>query len=145
VLSEIGDLLGNAANRNPTALQCVGLYAAFVGTLTGWTAFMAGRWGSPLRWPLAQRLGLASVSVGGSLAWWWINGAVEGRILITLSYSHGVTKGDLLAVPALALAVGVLAVEAAPSRRRPPRRRLIDPTQATASPSRAAPRSTSVN
>jgi len=140
MLSDLHDLLGNAADRNPTALQCVGLYAMFVGTLTGWTAFMAGRWGSPRRWPLAQRLGLAVVSVAGSLAWWWINGAVEGRTLMTVSYTHGVTKGDLLALPALALAAGVIAVAAVPRRRRP----VFAARQPTSSPSRAAPRSTSV-
>jgi hypothetical protein len=141
VLSDFADLLGNAANRNPTALQCVGLYATFVATLTGWTGFLAGRWGSPLRWPLAHRLGLAFVGVTGSLAWWWINGAVEGRSLMAFSPTHGLTKGDLLALPALVLAVGVIAVEAAPSRWR----RVIETPQPTPSPSsRAAPRSTSV-
>ena len=98
--------------------MCVGLYALFVATLTGWTAFAAGRWGSPERWPLPHRLGLAFVGVGGSLAWWWVNGSVEGRMLATLSHDHGITAGDLLVVPALALSAGLVAAGAATRLRR---------------------------
>lgn len=116
------------------------MYAVFVATLVGWTAFMAGRWGSPRRWPLAHRVGLVFVSLSGSLAWWWVNGAVEGRTITTLSHNHGVTKGDLLAVPALLLAGALVALEAAPRLRR-----LIETSQPTSpTSSRPAPRSTSV-
>jgi hypothetical protein len=118
MLSCLRDLLRTLPGRGRSPLACVGLYALFVATLTGWTAFVAGRWGSPLRGPLAHRLGLASIGVGGSLAWCWINGSVEGRILVRLSHNHAITSGDLLVVPALAFATSLVAAEAAPRLRR---------------------------
>ena len=57
-------------------------------------------------WLLAR----ITAGVGGivvAVIWWWINKPVEGRTLIALSNTQGITVGDLLSVPALAVAAVV--------------------------------------
>jgi hypothetical protein len=114
VLSALADLLRNRSGRGVSALTCAGLYALFAATLAGSAAFAIGRWGAPTRWPVLYRAVLVVVSIGGSFAWWWVNGAVEGRKLISLSHNHGLTTGDLLVVPALLFAVLLVALEVIP-------------------------------
>ena len=90
----------------------------FLATLTGWTAFVAGRWGSPLRWPGIHRVAVALLGFGGSVAWCLVNGSVEGRSIVKLSHDHAITSADLLIVPTLALAAGLAVVEADARLRR---------------------------
>ena len=118
MLSFVRDLLSSTAARDPSPLACVAWYALFATTLTGWTAFVVGRWGSPMRWPLIHRAVLAFLSLGGSLAWWWVNGAVEGRQLADVAPNHGLTTGDLLVMPALCFATLLVLIEAGPRLRR---------------------------
>ena len=112
------DLLSSAAARGTSPRACVALFALFAGTLTAWTAFVIGRYGSPLRWPLVHRAALVFLSLGGSFAWWWINGAVEGRPIVGLTNDHGLTIGDLFVLPALVFATLLVVVETGPRLRR---------------------------
>lgn len=114
----LADLIRNRVGRGLSPTTCAALYALFVTTLSAWIALVVGRWGSPFRWPILQRAGLVLVSVGGSMSWWWINGSVEGRRVLMLTPNHGLTTGDLLVLPALALAAGLVAIDAAPRLRR---------------------------
>jgi hypothetical protein len=118
MLSNFADLFRNRAGRGLSPTTCAALYALFVATLSAWTVLVVGRWGSPFRWPLLQRAGLVTVSVAGSMSWWWVNGSVEGRRVLALTPNHGLTTGDLLVVPAMAFAAGLVAIEAAPRLRR---------------------------
>jgi hypothetical protein len=118
VSSSLADLIRSRAGRGLSPTTCAALFALFVVTLTGWTAFVVGRWGSPLRWPLLQRAALVTVSIGGSMSWWWVNGSVEGHEVLALTPNNGLTTGDLLVVPALAFAAAIIAIEAAPRLRR---------------------------
>jgi hypothetical protein len=63
----------------------------------------------------ARRLLLAALLVVAAVIWVRINKPVEGRTLLELTSSHGVTTADLLSLVALAMAV----VIAWPSWRRP--------------------------
>ncbi|MEJ5946770.1 hypothetical protein WDZ17_15845 [Pseudokineococcus basanitobsidens] len=58
-------------------------------------------------------LAVVAVAAAG-VAWWLVNGPVEGPVLHVVSPSHGLTVADLLVPPALAVAV----VAAALARRR---------------------------
>jgi hypothetical protein len=67
---------------------------------------------------VVQRIALVLVCVAGSVSWWWINAAVEGRPIVQLSNNHGITIGDLLVAPALMLAALLVMIQAAPLVRR---------------------------
>ena len=116
--SYLADLIRNRAGRGVSPLTCAALFAFFAATLTAWTAFVVTRWGSPFRWPLLHRAALVTLSLGGSMSWWWINGSVEGHRVLALTHSHGLTTGDLWVVPALAFAVALVAIEAGHRLRR---------------------------
>ena len=118
MLSLVHDLLRSAADRGPSPLACVLLFAFFAGTLIGWTSLAVARWGSPQYWPFVQRIALVLVSLGGSVSWWWVNASVEGRPILRVSYNHGLTTADLLVAPALVLAAMLVAIQAAPLVRR---------------------------
>lgn len=118
MLTFVRDLLSSAADRGPSARECVGLFAVFAATLVGWTSVATSRWGLPQYWPVVQRVALVFVSVGGSLAWWWVNASVEGRPIVRLSYNHGITIGDLLVAPALMLTGLLVMIQAAPFVQR---------------------------
>jgi hypothetical protein len=47
---------------------------------------------------------LAAGLVVAAVVWFRVNGPVEGKVLIVLSYNHGVTVADLLSVAAVLLA-----------------------------------------
>ena len=116
--SYLADLVRNRTGRGLSPTSCAALYALFVATLTASTAFMIRRHGAPPRWPFAYRAALVLLSVGGSMSWWWINGSVEGRELVSLSHNHGLTTGDLLVAPELLFAAWLVALEARPRLRR---------------------------
>lgn len=70
--------------------------------------------------PSPVALGLV---VAAGLAWWLVNGPVEGAVLLEVSPRHGLTVADLLVPPlvaAAALAL-VLARRRPRGRARPPR------------------------
>lgn len=56
----------------------------------------------------AWRTGLSAVVVTG--VWWLLNGPLEGPTVIEFSYQHGLTLGDVVALPALLLGGAVLAL-----------------------------------
>jgi hypothetical protein len=116
--SFLRDLLSGAAGRGLPPLACAGLYAFFAATLLSWTGLALARWGLPQHWPFVQRAALVMVSIGGSFAWWWVNGSVEGPSIVAISQNHGLTTGDLFVGPALMLAALLIVVEAGPQLRR---------------------------
>src|SRR5689334_21880757 len=104
----VTELLRDRPGRGVSASTWVSLFALFAAALGGAVAFAIARWRSIGRWPLVYRLALVVVSVGGSCAWWWINGAVEGPRIAAFSRTHGLTAGDLLVAPALLFAAALL-------------------------------------
>ena len=114
----VRELVSSAAARGPSPRACAAMFALFAGTLTSWTAFAIARHGSPLHWPLVHRAALVVLSLGGSLAWWWVNGPVEGHSIVSLTRDHGLTTGDLFVMPALVFATLLVAIETAPRLRR---------------------------
>jgi hypothetical protein len=56
----------------------------------------------------AWRTGLSAVVVTG--VWWLLNGPLEGPTVFERSYQHGLTLGDVAALPALLLGVALLAL-----------------------------------
>ncbi|TNM59462.1 hypothetical protein FHN55_20750 [Streptomyces sp. NP160] len=56
----------------------------------------------------AWRVGLSAVVVTG--VWWLLNSPLEGPILVEFTYQHGLTLGDVAALPALLLGGAVLAL-----------------------------------
>jgi uncharacterized membrane protein HdeD (DUF308 family) len=67
--------------------------AALVGA-----GFVAGRWGRP------GAVALASVSV----LWLLVNGPMEGRVLVRVNETRGLTEGDLAGLAGLLLALVLL-------------------------------------
>ena len=118
VSSLLAELIRNRSGRHMSPISCAALFGLFVATLTLSTAYVISRWGSPLRWPRLCRAALVTLSVGGSVAWWWIDGPVEGRDLVALTHDNGVTIGDLLVLPAMLFAALLVAIEAVPRVRR---------------------------
>jgi hypothetical protein len=116
--NSLQDLLSGVPARGLPPLVCAGLFALFASTLLVWTGFALARWGLPQHWPFVQRGALFVVSIGGSLAWWWVNGSVEGPSIVALSQNHGLTTGDLFVGPALMLAALLIVIEAGPQLRR---------------------------
>jgi hypothetical protein len=57
--------------------------------------------------PKLLDLPVALILVVASAVWLDVNGPLEGKTLKVLSPTHGVTSGDLLAIPALTLAVAL--------------------------------------
>ncbi|HEX8489102.1 MAG TPA: hypothetical protein VF642_11205 [Propionibacteriaceae bacterium] len=51
---------------------------------------------------------LAALLVVAAVVWFRVNGPVEGKVLIVLSYNHGVTVADLFSVAAVLLAVALV-------------------------------------
>jgi hypothetical protein len=58
----IGDVLNGVADRHPSPLVCVVLYAALVSVLVAWAGFSLGRFGPPSRWPARSSSGFALVA-----------------------------------------------------------------------------------
>jgi hypothetical protein len=101
----LGSLL---SSRHPNAATCVAL---FLGAGLLMVALAAGGWaryGPPTRWPEWVRAGLALVTAACCVGWWWVNAAVEGPVVVPVSFKHGLTVADLFALPALAWAAYLL-------------------------------------
>jgi hypothetical protein len=117
----VAPMIELVVGRNPPVLVSVALFGALVAVLVGWLAFCLARRGGPARWSPSEAYGFVLVAVIGSLGWWWVDGPVEGEAEWVLTERHGITPGDLLVLPALAVAGVVLAsrlVRAGLPRRR---------------------------
>ena len=107
-----------ARQLDPTT--CFLLLAVAGAVLNVWVVLLARVYGRPPGWPVGWRTAVILGALLASIGWWWIDKPVEGEILFTVTTLHGITAGDLLALPMLATMVAV----AIPGRRdRPPRRR----------------------
>jgi hypothetical protein len=95
-------------SRHPDALTCVFLFAAGGLVMFAMAAAWWSRYGRPSRWPVPVLLTTAAVALLACVGWWWVNGAVEGPIVVPLTHRHAVTAADLLAAPALAWAAYVV-------------------------------------
>ena len=73
-------------------------------------AVMRLRLGAAGDWAMVARLCVVALAVGGSFVWWFINGQVEGSVLMTLAQGHGITQADVLVIPHLAAALYVLTI-----------------------------------
>lgn len=73
-------------------------------------ALMRLRLGTTADWAMLARLSIVGLAIGGSLVWWFINGQVEGSVLVTLAQGHGITQADVLVIPHLAAALYVLTI-----------------------------------
>jgi hypothetical protein len=101
-------VISRVLDRDPPALLAVALYGVFVAVLVGWATWQGMRRGLPWHWSARHAYGFVLFAIVGSFGWWWVDGPVEGSATLVLSTRHGITYGDLLAVPAL-LAAGSVA------------------------------------
>jgi hypothetical protein len=91
--------------REASATTCVVYLFLTTALLAGTTGWLLARFGAPARWPAAWRAGMVVAALLVAVVWWWIDKAVEGSAVVSFGDDHGVTKGDLLMVPALVLAL----------------------------------------
>jgi hypothetical protein len=101
--------------------RCLAIYAAMLTAFVAILVVLAWRYGRPRAWPTTSVYGVVVGAVAISIVWWWINGVVEGRVLISITGSHALTTGDLLAAPVLVAAILVVAArvrEVDPEARR---------------------------
>jgi hypothetical protein len=98
-----------AASRSVGLNRCLVIYASMLTAFVALLVALAWRYGRPRAWPTASIYGVVVGAVAISIIWWWINGVVEGRVLISITGSHALTTGDLLAVPVL-VAAGLVVV-----------------------------------
>ena len=94
-----------ARELSPTT--CFALLAIAGVVLNVWVLLLARVYGRPPDWPTAWRVAVVLGAMFGIVGWWWINKPVEGETLFTVSTLHGITAGDLLALPMVALMVVV--------------------------------------
>jgi apolipoprotein N-acyltransferase len=111
-------MIDELVRRHPPAPLAVALFGLFLAALTAFALFAWARHGAPRRWSALESYGFAALAVVGSLGWWWIDAPVEGEPTVVVSPRHGITYGDLLAIPALAAAAAVLVMRWAESARR---------------------------
>jgi hypothetical protein len=62
----------------------------------------------PLSKTLWRAVAAAALLLGLTIIWWIVNSPLEGPVLLTFSEGHGLTVGDLLGTPALALGFGLI-------------------------------------
>jgi hypothetical protein len=101
-------VIADLVHRDPPLLLAVALYGAFACALGAWAGACLARRGGPWRWTPTEVYGFVAVAVVGSFGWFWVDRPVEGRATWVWSATHGITTGDLLALPAAAAAVVVL-------------------------------------
>jgi hypothetical protein len=89
--------------RHASPLLCAGYLVAWWGVLAVFTCISWGQYGRPRSWPVARRATVTIACCIGALVWLWIDKRVEVAVLLQVYREHGVTLGDLLAVPPLAL------------------------------------------
>jgi hypothetical protein len=98
-----------AASRSVGLNRCLVIYAGMLTAFVAVLVALAWRYGRPRAWPTASVYGVVIGAAAISVVWWWINGVVEGRVLISVTGSHALTTGDLLAAPVLVAAGLVVA------------------------------------
>lgn len=106
---------GRAVGVSWCLLVYAGMLTLFFAGLVG----LAWRAGPPRYWPRRAVAGVVVAAVVISGVWWWIDGPVEGRVLFTVSSTHGLTVGDLLVAPVLAAAALVVLAARIPARTNP--------------------------
>ena len=89
--------------RDASPVVCIGYLVAWWGVLTLFTAIWWRQNGRPRSWGLARRAALTVACCAGALIWLWIDKRVEVAVLLHVYREHGLTFGDLLAAPPLAL------------------------------------------
>jgi hypothetical protein len=87
---------------------CIGYLVAWWGVLAVFASISWGQYGRPRSWPLARRAILTVACCVAAFVWFWIDKRVEVAVLLHVYREHGVTLGDLLAVPPLALSAKVV-------------------------------------
>ena len=110
-----------AAGRSVGLNRCLAIYATMLTAFVAILVVLAWRYGRPRAWPTASVYGVVVGAAAISIIWWWINGVVEGRVLISITGSHALTTGDLLAAPVLVAAILVVVArtrEVDPDARR---------------------------
>ena len=98
-----------ATGRSVGLNRCLVIYAGMLTAFVALLVALAWRYGRPRAWPTASVYGVVVGAAAISIIWWWINGVVEGRVLISITGSHALTTGDLLAAPVLVAASLVVA------------------------------------
>jgi hypothetical protein len=94
--------------RHTSRLVCLAYLVAWSGVLTTFTAMWLRQYGRPRSWGLARRATLTVVCCVGALGWLWIDKRVEVAVLLQIYREHGVTLGDLVVIPALALGAKIV-------------------------------------
>jgi hypothetical protein len=89
--------------RDASPVACIGYLVAWWGILAIFTAIWWRQYGRPRTWILARRAALTVACCAGALLWLWIDKRVEVAVLLHVYRKHGLTLGDLLAAPPLAL------------------------------------------
>jgi hypothetical protein len=107
------------AGRAVGVSWCLVVYAVMLTLFFAGLVGLAWRDGPPRLWPRRAVVGVVAGAVVISGVWWWIDAPVEGRILFTVSSTHGLTVGDLLVAPVLAAAALVVLAARTPARAKP--------------------------
>lgn len=98
--------------RFALALQTLAGVTLLVATAAGVEALLRVEPALRFPWPPLSLPRTAAVLVLVAALWLLVNGPTEGRVLLSLSPSRGVTVADLLAVPPVALAAVLVLKEA---------------------------------
>ena len=106
---------GRVVGRGWCLVAYVAMLTVFAAGLVG----LARLHGAPGRWPRSAVAGVVTGALLISVVWWWIDGALEGPVLFTVSTTHGLTVGDLLVAPVLAAAALVVLAARIPARTNP--------------------------
>ena len=69
---------------------------------------LATRYGAPRSWSRVAWAGAVSLAGLAAVIVWWINKPLEGETIALVSSNHGISVGDLLAVPFLATAIALV-------------------------------------
>jgi hypothetical protein len=100
------DRLRELGISNPDNAVAGGVVLAFA--LVAVLVALRSMRGPLLTWSARTRWFAAACSAGTAVAWWRMDGAVEGRLLWSLNDQHGFAAADLFGLPPLALAAVVL-------------------------------------
>jgi hypothetical protein len=69
---------------------------------------LAARHGAPRAWPRSRWAGAVVVAAAAAVVVWWINKPLEGATIVPFTANHGISVGDLLAVPFLATVIALV-------------------------------------
>jgi hypothetical protein len=109
----IAALPGRAMDLSAALVVIVVLQTATVLTVV----VLAARHGAPRAWPRAAWVCSVGAAGFAAVAVWWVNKPVEGATIALVSSNHGISVGDLLAVPFLVAAIALVAARWWPRKR----------------------------